>query len=146
MYKLIINTQEYKSMVCTKRNWEKGTINNFMAALDGFETKEPTEQRLRWWLAMFTGTCSKNEFSKEWYAWNTESNTKIEYKDVMCGLKRTVAVSPYGFKQGYVPIDKKIEELKQNKVVRIYFSEVYDIRQPILQNVKNCYLEISEVA
>lgn len=34
-YKMIINTDTYKCKRCSKKNWEPGTLNDYMIAING---------------------------------------------------------------------------------------------------------------
>lgn len=39
-YIIIINTDAYKPLKATEKNWERGTINDFMKALNGYKVTE----------------------------------------------------------------------------------------------------------
>lgn len=137
-------------MVATDKTWELGTVNDFMAALDGFKVTETSLRAVRYHLAVFTGTmtaqlgaCDVDSFFS-WYN-DPKSKTKIKFYDQLCGFERTADVAPYGFKQGYLSIDKCLTRLKTDGVVQIPFASVYDIRQSMANRVKGCYMQISKI-
>ena len=55
-YKVTISTKAYKPMRATKQNWEPGTTNDHVQALDGFQCMEMTLTEVGWRLEMFAGT------------------------------------------------------------------------------------------
>ena len=82
---------------------------------------------------------------KAWLEKHDEKKNYIKLWDNMCEFERRMPVQMYGFAQGYFNQDKKIEELRKNGVVRIYFKEYYDIRQSYYKAVDGCFIEITKV-
>lgn len=60
-------------------------------------------------------------------------------------MERVSSVQAPGMAQGYVDIDKEIEKLKGNGVVRIPLKNFYDIRQNIYKRLNGCYIEITRI-
>lgn len=53
-YQAVINTDGYKLMPCSKKNWEAGTINDFMLAINGWKSTERSLQEVRWRIERLT--------------------------------------------------------------------------------------------
>ena len=45
-YQAVINTDGYKLMPCSKKNWEAGTVNDFMLAINGWKSTERSLQEM----------------------------------------------------------------------------------------------------
>jgi hypothetical protein len=151
-YKVSINTESYKPMRCSDKNWEAGTINDYMEALNGWSARLKNLKEVRWQIEMFHGRSHReeevwdyesNSYKPEYIAWRNKKNNTITYMDKLCGFKRTSPIKVYGFAQGYFDIDKVIERLRKEGVVRIPFSWFYDVRQ-YNKNMDGCYIEISK--
>lgn len=148
-YKVRIDTSKYKDRRCSQKNWEPGTMNDFMHAINGWSIRENNLQELKWRINYIggNGACGVNEETwgayQEWVEKHQKKNY-IEFMDILCGFKRKEQVKVYGFAQGYFNVDKVIEELKKNGSVRIPFSRFYDIRQYI-KNMDGCFIEILKV-
>lgn len=149
-YKVRINTDAYKCRPCNKKNWEPGTMNDFMIALNGWHTTEHNIKEVIWRLKMFAG-CSyshaewdeeKQDWREDYVKWNKKKCNMITFQDRLCGFTRTHPVCGYGFTQGYFSIDDIIKKLKLEGNVRIPFEWLYDIRQKNYKTVKGCYMEI----
>lgn len=151
-YKVRINTSAFKPFKCSKKNWEPGTVNCHMDALNGWHTTEKNLRHVRWRMHMFHGhTCLNSEIvrkeehsyglSDEYQKWKKRACNTVRYMDKLCQVERMHTPSGYGFLQGYFSVDRKIKELQENGYVRIYFSELYDGRQ-YKRNMDNCYMEI----
>ena len=54
-YKISINTEAYKPSRCSEKNWEHGTVNDFMAALNGWHSRVKNLKEVRWQIEMFHG-------------------------------------------------------------------------------------------
>jgi len=149
-YKCVINTNAYELQRCSRKNWEPGTVNDFMVALNGWNCVERTLQEVAWRINMLCGTNysgpvwdnEKGAYTKKFNKWLHRKKNFIKYYDRLCEFDRVSAITAPGFCQGYVDVDKKISELKKNGEVRIYFDELYDIRQNP-KRFKDCYMEIS---
>lgn len=150
-YKMIINTDSYKCGRCSKKNWEPGTRNDYMIAINGTKRTLYSIREVMWQLELFRGNSfllseydennkEENYHLSDRYVKFLEKNT-IEYQDRLCGFNRKQYLSGYGFMQGYFDIDSVIEELKQNGVVKIPFNWLYDIRQ-YDKAMNGCYMEI----
>lgn len=153
-YKVRIDTDAYKCRASSKKNWEPGTMNDYMIALNGWHTMENNLREVMWRLEMFDG----NDFvewdgnpnteyglSERYTKWRNKKCNMITYLDRLCGFKRMQRPCAYGFAQGYFDKDKVLEELKQKGVVRIPFEWLYDIRQ-YYKGMDGCYMEILKVA
>lgn len=148
-YKVRIDTSKYKDRRCSQKNWEPGTMNDFMHAINGWSIRENNLQELKWRINYIggCGSCGVNE--ETWGAYQAwvekhEKKNYIEFMDVLCEFKRKEKVKVYGFAQGYFNVDKIIDELKKNGSVRIPFSRFYDTRQYI-KNMDGCFIEILKV-
>lgn len=158
MYKVIINTDKYKKRRCSKNNWEGGTMNDYMQAVNGWKTTEKNLKEVYWRLNLFQGInwliseYDENNpdsydgiesfgMSEEYTKWLHKRCNEIIYYDKLCGLKRTQAPSGYGCMQGYFNINGKITELKETGKTIIYLHELYDSRQ-YYKNMDGCYMMI----
>lgn len=127
-------------------------MNNYMEALNGWNTTAKNLNEVRWQLEMFSGACPSsnywdyelNNYTKEYTCWKNKPENKITYLDKLCGFERKSPIEAYGFKQGYFSIDDVIELLKRKNSVKVYFSWCYDVRQYI-ENMDNCYMEITKI-
>lgn len=142
MYQVRISTDAYRKQRCSQKNWEKGTINDFMEAINGWQTKEKTLKQVAWRIDLFSGIWHFEE--EGWEDWYKQPINKITYLDKLCGFERTQEVSPYGFKQGYFDRDKVLKKLQENGIVRIPFAWVYDVRQ-YDKHMDGCYMEIVKI-
>jgi hypothetical protein len=149
MYQVRISTEAYKPKRCSKKNWEPGTLNNFMEALNGWTITEPDEQCLRWRIAMFAHNAvndnwdkKKETYTKKYKTWKDNPKNKVIYLDKLCEFERTDEPAVYGFAQGYFSTDKVITELNEKGSVKIPFSWAYDARQ-YSKNMDGCYMEIT---
>jgi hypothetical protein len=133
MYKIKISTQAYKPMRCSKNTWEKGTVNDFMKALNNWETTENDLAQIKTRLEVFAG-----------HIVNSDKTNSITFYDKLCECNRTENIAPYGFKQGYVKIESIIAELQSNGYVKIPFKAVYDSRQ-YNKKFNGCYMEIIKI-
>ena len=154
-YKMIINTDTYKCGRCSKKNWEPGTRNDYMIAINGITRTLRSMREVMWQLELFQG----NSFvMSEWSEDNPEENfglsdryikflhkNTIKYYDRLCGFYRKQYLSGYGWMQGYFPIGTIIEKLKTENVIRIPFKWLYDIRQ-YDKHMDGCYMEISKIS
>ncbi|HBG2116822.1 TPA: hypothetical protein KPJ80_002918 [Clostridioides difficile] len=140
MYKVNINTNNYDSYKkISKKNWEHGTINDFMSAINGWNTVEEDLKSLKWRIQLFCGIHSFGE--KGWKEWYERDINKVTYLDNYCKCERVEEMSPYGFKQGYFNINKVIKEIEIDGSAKIPFEYVYDLRQ-YNKHFDGCYMEI----
>lgn len=153
-YKIIINTDEYKHARCSKKNWEPGTRNDYMLAINGITRTLNSMKEVMWQLELFRG----NSFlSSEYDNNNSEANyglsdkytaflmkNTIKYYDRLCGFEREQYLSGYGWMQGYFDIEKVLSELKEKGNVKVPFEWLYDMRQ-YDKNMNGCYMEITRV-
>lgn len=145
-YQAVINTDGYKLMPCSKKNWEAGTINNFMIAINGWKSTERSLQEVRWRIEMLFKHAHYHCGNYHWEKWFAQRKNKIKYHDRLCELDRLDDISVPGFAQGYVDIGALLEKLKAKGKVLIPFSMGYDIRQSGGKRYKSCYMEICRVA
>lgn len=154
-YKVYINTEKYKCAKCSKKNWEPGTRNDYMIAIDGIERTLYSMKEVMWQLELFHGNSflmseydekypEENYCLSDKYTAFLKKNT-IKYYDRLCGFERTQYLSGYGFMQGYFNIGRIMSELKQNGKVKIPFEWLYDVRQ-YDKNMDGCYMEIKRVS
>lgn len=138
-YRAKINTDSYKCKRCSKKNWEPGTMNDYMLAINGITRTIYTKRELIWQLELFRG---QSFLLSEYDSNNPEENlglsnryvkflkkNTIKYYDRLCGFERQQYLSGYGFMQGYFDIDKVLDLLKKEGSVKVPFSWLYDIRQ-----------------
>lgn len=138
-----ISTGAYKPMRASRNNWENGTTNDFMAALDGWRSRENNLRHVRWRIEIFLHGWPKYEESQKEEAMEFLKSSKISYFDKLCGFTRTQYVEAPGFHQGYCNIDNLIETLRTEGVVRIPFEAAYDMRQ-YPKNMDGCFMEIKK--
>lgn len=152
-YKMTINTDTYKCGRCSKKNWETGTRNDYMIAINGITRTLYNMREVIWQLELFQG----NSFiMSEWSEYNPEENfglsdryvkflqkNTIKYHDRLCELDRQQYLSGYGFMQGYFDIEEVIKKLKEEETVKIPFKWLYDIRQ-YNKAMDGCYMEITK--
>lgn len=154
-YKMVINTDAYICGRCSRRNWEPGTCNDYMLAINGITRTLRSMKEVIWQLELFRGNHflhseysddnpEENNGLSDRYVKFLKKNT-ITYHDRLCGLDRSQYLSGYGWMQGYFDIDKAIETLKTEGSVRVPFKWLYDIRQ-YSKNMDNCYMEITRIA
>jgi hypothetical protein len=154
-YKMIINTDTYKCGRCSKKNWEPGTRNDYMIAINGITRTLYNMREVMWQLELFHGNSFvMSEYSDD----NPEENyglsdryikflkkNTIKYHDRLCNLDRQQYLSGYGWMQGYFSIGEVMEKLKAEGTVKIPFKWLYDIRQ-YDKAMDGCYMEITKVA
>lgn len=152
-YKVVINTDAYVCKSCSKKNWEPGTMNDFMIAINGWHSTERSIKEVIWRLKMFAGYGWNNEewdnenncLRADYQKWKAKKCNTITYLDRLCGFERTREITVYGFAQGYLDISRVIQELKENGVAKIPFSVLYDPRQ-YYRGMNGCYMEITKIS
>lgn len=153
-YKMIINTDTYKSGSCSKKNWEPGTRNDYMIAINGIKRTLYNMREVMWQLELFRGNSfvmseydeinpEENNHLSDRYVKFLKKNT-IKYYDRLCECKRTHYLSGYGFMQGYFDIGETMKKLKTEGIIRIPFKWLYDIRQ-YDKAMDGCYMEIKRI-
>ena len=153
-YKMTINTDTYKCGRCSKKNWEPGTRNDYMIAINGITRTLYSMREVMWQLELF---CGNSFLSSEWSENNKKENlhlsdryveflkkNTIKYHDRLCDVERTQYLSGYGWMQGYFNIDKVLDELKTERTIKVPFKWLYDIRQ-YDKAMDGCYMEITKV-
>ena len=156
-YRVKINTDSYKCKRCSKKNWEPGTMNDYMLAINGITRTIYTKRELIWQLELFRGESFLTGLLSE-YDRDSEANlrlsdryaeflkkNRIKYYDRLCGFEREQYLSGYGFMQGYFDIDKVLEQLKKEGFAKVLFSWLYDTRQ-YDKCMDGCYMEITKVS
>ena len=148
-YKVTISTAAYKHRRCSVKNWEPGTVNDFMEALDGWKITEPNLQNLEWRVLMFEGRMPHiYEGDPQWEdykRWKNQPCNRIHYRDKLCELDRTEEVCPPGWKQGTgIRFDAVKQALREDGYIKIPFSVVYDARQ-YDKHMNGCFMEIKKV-
>lgn len=145
-YIITISTEAYKPMKASEENWERGTVNDFMEALNGYKVIETSLKAVIRRINLFAGHPYDETNFREIMDWldDPQSKARITYYDKLCGFERTADVAPYGWKQGYFNVDDVITDLKKNSVVKIPFSWVYDLRQ-YNKRYDGCYMQIKKV-
>ena len=112
-YQAVINTDGYKLMPCSKKNWEAGTVNDFMLAINGWKSTERSLQEVRWRIEMLFKHAHYHCGNSHWEKWFAQRKNKIKYHDRLCELDRLDDISVPGFAQGYVDISALLEKLKE---------------------------------
>lgn len=151
-YRVTINTDSYICMKCSEKNWEPGTMNDFMLALNGWKTTERSLREVLWRLKMFRGNDfvleewdeQKQGLSDRYKKWQMKKCNWVYFTDRLCGITRIHRPCGYGFMQGYFDERKYIEELKKNGSAIIPFSDLYDIRQ-YYNGLNGCYMKIEKI-
>ncbi len=152
-YIVIIHTDTYKCGRCSKKNWELGTRNDYMIAINGITRTLHSMREVMWQLELFHGNSfvisEYDENNKEEncclsdrYVKFLEKNT-IKYFDRLCGFERKQYLSGYGWMQGYFSIGGVMEKLKAEGKVKIPFKWLYDLRQ-YDRSMDGCYMEITK--
>lgn len=146
-YRVSINTEKYKDRRCSEKNWEPGTMNDFMHAINGWKIREDNLKELKWrieYIACRTGyTPNDAELYERWLEKHKNKN-KIKFYDKLCELERIEPVRVYGFAQGYFDINKVIDRVRKEGAAKIPFSYFYDMRQYI-RNLDDCFILIEKV-
>lgn len=146
-YKMTINTDAYKCGRCSKKNWEPGTRNDYMIAINGIKRTLNSIKEVMWQLELFRGNRYLNsEWDEDKKNWSDKylkfvQRNLIKYYDRLCEFDREQYLSGYGWMQGYFDIDKVLEKLKAEGTVRVPFKWLYDIRQ-YDRAMDGCYMEI----
>lgn len=141
-YRMTINTSKYICGKCSKANWEPGTRNDYMIAIDGIKRTLNSMREVIWQLKLFSGD-SFVEYGSDRYAKFLKKNL-ITYYDRLCGFNRQQYLSGYGFMQGCFDVNAVMEKLKIEGTVRIPFKQLYDIRQ-YDKDMNGCYMEITKI-
>ena len=134
-YIITISTAAYEPMQSNEKCWERGTVNDFMEALNGYKVTETNLRAVKRRINVFAGhgyCCddfSEDMTVNEYFEWlrNPKNKAQITFFDRLCGFERT---------------DNVINTLKATSNVRIPFEWCYDIRQPMAKRFKGCYMEI----
>lgn len=154
-YKMVINTDSYECAKCSKKNWEPGTRNDYMIAINGTTRTLYNLREVMWQIELFRGNSflhseydennpEENYGLSDRYVKFLKKNT-VKYYDRLCGFERTQYLSGYGWMQGYFDSDKLINQLKQNGLIKIPFKMLYDIRQ-YDKAMEGCYMEIRKIS
>lgn len=152
-YKVTINTDKYICGKCSKKNWEPGTRNDYMLAINGLTRTLNNMREVMWQIELFRGNSfliseydennkEENYHLSDRYVKFLEKNT-ITYLDRLCGFERTHYLSGYGWMQGYFDINKPLTELKEKGITQIPFKWLYDVRQ-YDSAMNGCYMEIKK--
>lgn len=144
-----ISTDAYRPFRCSTVNWEPGTINSQMAALNGWTSLERSLLEVRWRIEMFLrGSALIAHMNPEELAaykrWARQSKNRIVYMDLPCGVEREMRPECPSWHQGYVSIEKLLDILRAKGVVQIPFSYAYDSRQ-YSKRMDRCFMEIRYV-
>ena len=151
---MVMHTDAYKCARCSKKNWEPGTRNDYMLAINGSTRSLHNMREVMWQLELFHGNSFvMSEYSND----NPEENyglsdqymaflkkNTIKYHDQLCGLDRTQYLSGYGFMQGYFSVGTVLEKLKTEGTVKVPFKWLYDSRQ-YDKHMDGCYMEITKI-
>ena len=160
-YRITINNDAYRCSRCSKRNWEPGTRNDYMLAINGRTFVEKNLREVSWLLDLFQGQSHNHGewtpensdkvgkhgdyygMSDRFYEWLHRKAHTVTYHDRLCGFDRTQWLSGYGFMQGYLNKRKVFDELSKNGVAKVPFKWLYDSRQ-YDSNMNGCYMEIAK--
>ena len=153
-YRMTINTSKYVCRRCSERNWEVGTRNDYMTAINGIKRTLNSMREVMWQLELFRGNSfvmseydeSNNEENyclSDRYVKFLEKNL-ITYHDRLCGFDRKQYLSGYGWMQGYFSVGAVMKKLKTEGTVQIPFKWLYDSRQ-YDKAMNGCYMEITKI-
>lgn len=148
VYKMMIHTGAYKPKRCSKKNWEPGTQNDYMAAINGITRSLHSMREVMWQLKLFRGNSFlDSEYSEENHGLSDKylkflEDNKITYFDHLCSFERTQYLSGYGFMQGDLRVSVVLETLKREGSVTVPFSSLYDARQ-YDKHMDGCYMKIT---
>lgn len=154
-YKMTINTDNYKCGRCSKKNWEAGTRNDYMIAINGITRTLNSMKEVMWQLELFRGNSflhteydeeknkEENYHLSDKYVAFLKKNT-IKYYDRLCEFDRTQYLSGYGWMQGYFNIGNVLNQLKEEGSIKVPFKWLYDLRQ-YDKNMNGCYMEITRI-
>lgn len=145
-YHVTINTDGFVLFPCSKKNWEPGTINDFIQSINGWKSTEHSLQEVRWRIELRFQQAHSHYGNPKWEQWFCKKKNKITFRDRLCGFDRTSDISVPEFAQGYVNIDKLLNELEEKGTVRIPFSMGYDTRQSNSKRFQKCFMEIRKEA
>ena len=161
-YRITINTDSYKCGRCSKKNWEPGTRNDYMLAINGRTFCENNLREVSWLLDLFQGNSHNNGewtpenadkvgkhgdyygMSDRFYNWLHKKSHWVKYHDRLCGFDRQQWLSGYGFMQGYLDKREYLAELEKKGVVKVPFKALYDIRQ-YDSAMNGCYMKIEAI-
>lgn len=115
-YIVTINTDAYKLKRCSKKNWEAGTQNDYMTAINGITRTLHSMREVMWQLELFRGNSfvmseydesnkEENHNLSDRYVKFRKKNT-IKYFDRLCGFERQQYLSGYGWMQGYFSVSE----------------------------------------
>lgn len=152
-YKMTIDTSKYKLGACDEKNWEPGTRNDYMIAINGRTSILYSMREVMWQLELFRGNSfviseydeknnPENYHLSDRYVKFLKRNTVV-YFDRLCGFKRKQYLSGYGWMQGYFSVEQVIEKLKTEGSVIIPFEWLYDIRQ-YDKAMDGCFMKIEK--
>ena len=153
-YRMVMHTDAYKCARCSKKNWEPGTRNDYMLAINGITRSLHNMREVMWQLELFRGNSfltseydennpKENHGLSDRYVAFLKKNT-VKYHDRLCDLDRTQYLSGYGFMQGYFDIDSVLEKLRAEGMVKVPFKWLYDSRQ-YDKHMDGCYMEITKI-
>ena len=153
-YKMTINTDKYVCGKCSKKDWEPGTRNDYMLAINGISRTLSCTREVMWQLELFRGNSflsseynennnPENHHLSDRYIRFLKKNT-IKYHNRLCGFDRTQYLSGYGWMQGYFDMGKVLDALKTKGTVQVPFKWLYDTRQ-YDKAMDGCYMEITKL-
>lgn len=153
-YRMTIDTSKYKLGACDEKNWEPGTRNDYMVAINGRTSVLYSMREVMWQLELFHGNSflmseydennpEENYHLSDRYVKFLKKNT-VKYFDRLCGFERTQYLSGYGWMQGYFSIGQVMEKLKTEGVAEIPFKWLYDLRQ-YDKAMDGCFMKIEKI-
>lgn len=153
-YRMTIDTTKYKLGACDAKNWEPGTRNDYMIAINGRTSVLYSMREVMWQLELFHGNSflmseydennpEENYHLSDRYVKFLKKNT-VKYFDRLCGFERTQYLSGYGWMQGYFSVGQVMEKLKTEGVVEIPFKWLYDLRQ-YDKAMDGCFMRIEKI-
>ncbi len=160
-YRITINNDSYKCSRCSKKNWEPGTRNDYMLAINGRTFVENSLREVNWLLDLFQGNSFNHGewtpenadkvgkhgeyygMSERFYEWLHRRAHRVTYHDNLCGFDRSQWLSGYGFMQGCLNKRKYLSELMEKGMTKVPFKALYDSRQ-YDSHMNGCYMEIKK--
>ena len=117
-YRVVLNTQGYRSVACSKKTWEKGTINDFMRAINGWRTTESSLKEVKWRLSYFAGCTYTTDvwnstlgcIDPKYEAWIKKRCNKIKYYDILCDMERVSSVQAPGMASPWISMENRFAQ------------------------------------
>lgn len=153
MFRASISTAAYRPYTrIGERDKERGTINDFMEALDGWERMLSSADEAYWQAMWFHGCTLDSSDANEraaYETWKKHPLNTIQYLDRHWDVIRIGHPCPYGFLRGTVNIVKikeRIHALLPGQSLTIPFTACYDARQKGASRFRGCRFTLQRIS